>query len=75
MITAVLRRLGLRVEIKGDLVRAEIRKYDCPRMEEKLDYLGRLLGSVRLLDMVLSGEEQIPWYVEEFFKGNYSFQR
>ncbi len=75
MITAVLRRLGLRVEIKGDMVQAEIRKYDCPRMEDKLDQLGRLLGSVRLLDMVLSDEEQIPWYVEEFFRGNYSFQR
>ncbi|HDQ40705.1 MAG TPA: pyruvate, phosphate dikinase [Desulfonatronum sp.] len=75
MIAAVLRRLGLRTEIKGDMVRAEIRKYDRPRMEDKLDQLGRLLGSVRLLDMVLSDEEQIPWYVEQFFKENYSFQR
>lgn len=74
MITGVLRRLGLRVEIKGDMVRGEIRKYDCPRMEGKLDYLGRLLGSVRLLDMVLSDEGQIPWYVDQFFKENYSFE-
>lgn len=75
MITAVLRRLGLRTEVKGDMVRGEIRKYDCSRMEDKLDQIGRLLGSVRLLDMVLADDEQVPWYVEQFFKGNYSFQR
>ncbi len=75
MIAAILKRLGLRVEHTGDMVRGEIKKYDYPRMEEKLDFLGRLLGSVRLLDMVLSDEAQIPWYVEQFFKGNYSFEQ
>lgn len=75
MIMAILRRLGLRTEGKGDMVHGEIRKYDCARMEDKLDQIGRLLGSVRLLDMILSDEEQIPWYVEQFFQGNYSFQR
>lgn len=74
LIAAILKRLGLRVEQTGDMVRGEIKKYDHPRMEEKLDFLGRLLGSVRLLDMVLSDEAQIPWYVEQFFKGNYSFE-
>jgi pyruvate, water dikinase len=44
-------------------------------MEEKLDMIGRLLGAVRLLDMVLSDDGRIDWYVDEFFKGNYSFQR
>ena len=74
MISAILKRLGLRVEYQGDMVRGEIKKYDYPRMEEKLDYLGRLLGSVRLLDMLLSDEAQIPWYVEQFFKGNSTFE-
>ncbi len=75
MIAAILKRLGLRVEHTGDMVRGEIKKYDHPRMEVKLDFLGRLMGSVRLLDMVLSDEAQIPWYVEQFFKGNYSFEQ
>ncbi|NCC25560.1 MAG: pyruvate, phosphate dikinase [Deltaproteobacteria bacterium] len=74
MVAGVLRHLGLRVEIRGDMVSGEIRKYDCPRMEDKLDQLGRLLGSVRFLDMVLTEDEQIPWYVEEFFKENYAFR-
>ncbi|SDB44607.1 phosphoenolpyruvate synthase [Desulfonatronum thiosulfatophilum] len=75
MISTILKRLGLRVEHKGDMVRGEIKKYDCPRMMEKLEFIGRLLGSVRLLDMVLTDEAQIPWYVEQFFKGNYTFEQ
>ncbi|GAB6060374.1 PEP/pyruvate-binding domain-containing protein [Desulfonatronum parangueonense] len=75
MISTILKRLGLRVEHKGDMVRGEIKKYDCPRMVEKLQFIGRLLGSVRLLDMVLTDEAQIPWYVEQFFKGNYTFEQ
>ncbi|MBA4358828.1 MAG: hypothetical protein C0405_14005, partial [Desulfovibrio sp.] len=35
----------------------------------------RLLGAVRLLDMLLSDDGQIGWYVDEFFKGNYTFER
>ncbi len=52
-----------------------MKKYECDLIQEKLDIIGRLLGAVRLLDMVLSDEGQIDWYVEEFFKGNYTFQR
>jgi pyruvate, water dikinase len=33
------------------------------------------MGAVRLLDMVLSNERQVAWYVEEFFKWNYSFRQ
>lgn len=75
LIAKILNRLGLKTQIKGDLVRGEIKKYDCVLMEEKLDIIGRLLGAVRLLDMVLSDEGEIDWYVDEFFKGNYTFER
>ncbi|NCC25561.1 MAG: pyruvate, phosphate dikinase [Deltaproteobacteria bacterium] len=75
MIAAVLRPMGLRVEIRGDMLRAEIRKYDSARMEDKLDQIGRLMGSVRLLDMVLVDEDEIPWYADQFRKGNYSFRK
>jgi pyruvate,water dikinase len=57
------------------MVRGELKKYECDLIQEKLDIIGRLLGAVRLLDMMLSDEGQIDWYVEEFFKGNYTFQR
>ncbi len=75
LIAQILKRLGLKTDIKGDMVRGELKKYECDLIVEKLDIIGRLLGAVRLLDMVLSDEGQIDWYVEQFFKGNYTFQR
>jgi pyruvate,water dikinase len=74
LISAILKRLGFKVEQKGDLVRGQIKKHDQELIREKLDFLGRMMGSVRLLDMVMSDEQRIDWFVEEFFKGNYTFQ-
>jgi len=75
LIASLLRRLGFRAVQRGDWLRAEMKKYDQERTAGTLDHLGRLLGSVRLLDMVLADDAQIDWYVEEFFKGNYAFDR
>ena len=73
LITLILKKLLFKVEQKGDMVRGELKKFDQDLIGKKLDMIGRLLGSVRLLDMVLSDDRQIDWYVEEFFKGNYTF--
>ncbi len=73
MIALVLRKLGFKVDQKGDMVRGEIKKYNEGFMEDKLDILGRLLGSVRLLDMHLADDRQVEWYAEEFLRGNYTF--
>jgi pyruvate,water dikinase len=73
LISLILKKLLFKVEQKGDMVRGELKKFDQALIEEKLDMIGRLLGSVRLLDMVLSDDGQIDWYVDEFFKGNYTF--
>ncbi len=75
LIAAILKRLGLHTRLKGDMVKGTIAKYVSPIIEEKLNLIGRLLGSVRLLDMVLSDDGQIEWYVDEFFKGNYRFEK
>jgi len=75
LISQILKRLGFKMEVKGDMVRGEIKKYSQSDLKQKLDMVGRLLGAVRLLDMVLSDDGQIGWYVEEFFKGNYTFER
>jgi pyruvate,water dikinase len=75
LLARILKRLGFKVEQKGDLVRGELKKHDRALTLEKLDFVGRLLGSIRLLDMVLSDDGQIDWYVEEFFKGNYAFDK
>ncbi len=75
LIAGILKRLGFKTVLKGDLVRGEIKKYECPVMQEKLEMLGRLMGAVRLLDMVLSDDGSIDWYVDEFMNGNYTFER
>jgi pyruvate,water dikinase len=69
----VLERLGFQVMIKGDLLDASLARFDCDFTLERLDLLGRLLASSRLLDMTLSSQEEIETFREEFFKGNYNF--
>ena len=75
LISSILKRMDFRVESRGDMVRAELKKVEFERIQDRLDQLGRLMGAVRLLDMVLSDERQVSWYVEEFFKGNYGFRK
>ena len=75
LIAQILKRLDFKTEIKGDMVRGEVKKYSQTDLKQKLDMMGRLLGAVRLLDMLLADDGQIGWYVDEFFKGNYTFER
>lgn len=75
LIAGILKRLGFKVEQTGDMIRAELKKYGDSETAAKLDMLGRLMGSVRLLDMVLSDDRQIEWYVEAFMAGNYAFRQ
>jgi pyruvate, water dikinase len=74
LLAEILSRMGFEVERKIDLVRGQMKKYAMDQIAGTLDMLGRLLGAVRLLDMVLADDQQVQWYVEEFFKGNYTFQ-
>jgi pyruvate,water dikinase len=75
LIAVILQRLGFQTTLKGDLVRGVIKKYECRLMQDKLEMLGRLMGAVRLLDMVLSDDGSIDWYADAFMEGNYSFER
>jgi pyruvate,water dikinase len=70
----VLEGLDFEVIIKGDLVKARYPKSPSSRIEEKLDYLGRLMGCARLLDMTMSDEHIVDRYVRSFFAGDYSFR-
>jgi len=74
MIAQILKQLDFKVEVKGDMVRGEIKKYEQETVIAKMDLLGRLLGTVRLLDMHLSDDRQVDWYVEQFLQGNYRFE-
>jgi pyruvate, water dikinase len=68
----VLERLGFEVMVKEDLVKAQFRKFPPSSIEEKLDYLGRLMGCARLLDMTMSEENVVDRYVRSFLSGEYS---
>ncbi len=75
LIAVILERLGMRVELKGDMIRGEMKEGKAAHIVDLLDQIGRLLGAMRLLDMGISSEEMIPVFAEEFFKGNYNFGR
>jgi len=75
LIAEILKRLGFSVDVRGDMARGEMKKHSQEDMRETLDMVGRLLGAIRLLDMLLSDDGQIAWYVDQFFKGNYAFSR
>ena len=69
----VLRKLGFEVSVQGDLLGASLTGYDQSPLEEKLDLLGRLLASTRLLDMALTRPEDVDRLAGLFFAGDYDF--
>lgn len=69
----ILERLDFDVTTTGDLLKAVCERRSASDTAERLDLLGRLLASSKLLDMTLSSQEDIETYCEEFFKGNYDF--
>ncbi|MGC1401420.1 MAG: PEP/pyruvate-binding domain-containing protein [Thermodesulfobacteriota bacterium] len=75
LIASVLKKMGFKVDQKGDMVKGELKKHNSYMIQEKLDLLGRLMGAVRLMDMVMDQDNRIEWYRNEFFKGNYTFER
>ena len=72
-IKEVLESLDFRVEVKGDMIIADIKGASQKDTEYRLDILGRLLGCSRQLDMAISSMEAKDWYVKAFLEGNYSF--
>ena len=69
----VLKRLGFEVSAQGDLLEASLTGFDRAPLEDKLDQLGRLLASTRLLDMALTRPEDVERLATLFFEGNYDF--
>ncbi len=67
----ILERLGFKVDIKGDLIEAIYARFDRGSTINALDQLGRLLASCRLLDITIANQDDIDFYTNHFFKGNY----
>jgi pyruvate,water dikinase len=71
---ACLTHYGFQADRRGDLVNAWFTKGSAEHTSAKLDILGRLLVSSSQLDMFMSSQDVMRWYVEQFLAGNYSFQ-
>jgi pyruvate,water dikinase len=67
----ILERLDFEIATTGDLLKAVFARRDASVTAERLDLLGRLLASSKLLDMTLSSPQEIEPYCDAFFKGNY----
>ncbi len=72
-IVKVLEKLDFTCEQTGELLDARLMRYDKRITADRLDQVGRLLGAVRLLDMVLNDESMLKEMIENFFRGNYDF--
>lgn len=71
---SVLRRLGYAVTLRGDLIEASLKRLDQSSLQFVLDQTGRLLGTMRLLDMAMNSPGQVLEFTDAFFEGRYDFQ-
>ena len=67
----VLGELGCTVNIQGDLLEATLNRHGRADMLERLDQIGRLLASSRLLDMAIKNQEDVDALAADFMAENY----
>ncbi len=73
-IEACLADYGFVVDRRNDLVNAWFKKAPARETGAHLDILGRLMACTSQLDMYMTSDEVMRWYVQQFLAGNYSFQ-
>ncbi|UKL13544.1 PEP/pyruvate-binding domain-containing protein [Dissulfurimicrobium hydrothermale] len=74
LIAELLERHNFFVDLKDDLVNGELSGVMQQVIEERLVFLGRLLGFTRLLDMAMINEHTAHRMVEAFMQGDYQFK-
>lgn len=74
-IALILRELGFTVEVMGDRVDAKFLKYEAEIIQEKLDYLGRLLLFTRQMDMLMHSEASVAAIAQAFMEEDYQLDR
>lgn len=73
-IDVCLAHYGFLVDRRGDLVNAWFKKAPADETAANLDILGRLMACTSQLDMYMTSDAVMKWYVQQFLKGNYSFR-
>lgn len=74
-IALILEELGFTVNVQGDRVDAKLQKYEAAVIEEKLDYLGRLLLFTRQMDMLMRSESSVVAIAKAFLDEDYQLER
>ncbi len=72
-IADVLSHYGFEVDRRRDLLNAWVKKLDRPAIETRLEVLGRLMGCVRQLDVLMHAETSVGQCVEAFLAGRFEF--
>jgi pyruvate,water dikinase len=72
-IEASLAHFGFQVDRRGDVVNAWFKKAPARETEDMLDILGRLMACASQLDMYMTSDAVMAWYVKQFIEGNYAF--
>jgi pyruvate, water dikinase len=70
LLDKILSQYHFKVDTKGDLVVARVLHLPQEEMELRLQALGRLVGYTRQLDIQLRSDEDVPEFVDAFFKKN-----
>ncbi|MCX7913926.1 MAG: PEP-utilizing enzyme [Thermodesulfovibrionales bacterium] len=69
----ILKNFYFTVNIKGDLLEANLFRYDKKKIQEMLDIVGRLFATSRLLDLAISNQNDVTYLTESFLRGDYDF--
>ncbi|MFH0813205.1 MAG: PEP/pyruvate-binding domain-containing protein [Pseudomonadota bacterium] len=67
----VLLRSNFRVDRRGDLVTAWMRRYTRKASEDGLTLLAKLMGCARQLDMLMNNEQAMHHFINRFLEGDY----
>jgi pyruvate,water dikinase len=68
LIRLILEKFHFWVQMKGDLLSARLERQEKELLKERLKVLGYLILHTRQLDMVLSDQGRVNWYLEEMLK-------
>jgi pyruvate,water dikinase len=71
LIAIVLERLGFKMEIFDDVIRARLRRLPAPEMAGRLTVVGRLMAYVRQMDMLMKDDSISQVLAERFLAGHY----
>jgi pyruvate, water dikinase len=70
LIKNILDRLNFKVQVKGDLVTARIKKWESEKILQILEQIGRLIGFSRQLDTQMQNNDSVQTYLNKFFNKN-----